>query len=118
MSFFAHQRSSLVNANALVIFEVDRKVYTHPSRMTTVSEKNEADKESANNEHENGKAQDNQNADADVIQTTINEEDLIDGLDIVDAWDDEDQPRRRSWDRTRGRERRTSRYQYCRLQLI
>ncbi|OXU27702.1 hypothetical protein TSAR_006924 [Trichomalopsis sarcophagae] len=77
--------------------------------MTTVSEKNDADKD-ANQEHENGNA-DNQNADADVIQTTINEEDLIDGLDVVDAWDDEDEPRRRSWDRTRGKERRTSRYQ-------
>lgn len=83
-------------------------------RMTTVSEKKDADQDSANKGQENG--QDNHHADADVIQTTINEEDLIDGLDVVDAWDDEDQPRRRSWDRTRGREKRTSRYQ--RLWLI
>ena len=47
------------------------------------------------------------------IQENINEDDFIEGLDVVDTWDDEekDKPRRRSWDRSRGRDRRNSRYQ-------
>lgn len=38
------------------------------------------------------------------IQETVNDDDIV-GLD-----EDEDRPRRRSWDRFRGRERRNSRY--------
>jgi hypothetical protein len=53
------------------------------------------------------------------IQETLNEDDFVEGLDPADACDDEEKdiPRRRSWDRSRGRDKRNSRYwcvvKYC-----
>lgn len=61
--------------------------------------------------NEDGKGNAQYNEDEVEIQATLNDEDML-GLEVTDTWEEEekDRPRRRSWDRARGRERKPSRY--------
>lgn len=75
----------------------------------TVNNSNHQNSNAANNGTSQEDADNDKGGDEEVIQATIGEDDLIEGLDVWEE-DERDQPRRRSWDRSRGRDRRPSRY--------